>query len=248
MEKTNVLAIVDGREITQSDLFELLQSIGSQNAMQFQSEQGQKQLLDELVMQELLYSEALAKNLDEEREFTDALEHMKKTLLKQFAMKKLLENVDATDAEVKEYFMAHASMFKKPEMARACHILVDTEEKANEVLAEINNGLDFKEAAKKYSSCPSNAQGGDLGEFTRGRMVPEFDAAVFSMKEGEISAPVKTQFGYHLIKLESLKEEEQSKFEDVANQVKAQCLNAKRQATYLAKKDELSKQYTIEIK
>lgn len=247
MDKGKVLAIVDGREITEADFMELVQSIG-QNAMQFQSPQGQKQLLDELVTQELLYSEAKELKLDEEEEYVQALEHMKSTLLKQYAMRNLLSKVTVTPEEVKTYFMAHRDAFKKPESAKASHILVDSEDKAKEVLAEINGGLDFAEAAKKYSSCPSSSQGGNLGEFTRGRMVPEFENAAFAMEVGQISEPVKTQFGYHIIKLDDFSPEEPSKLEDIENQVTDQCLNAKRQEIYLAKKEELSKKYSIEIK
>ncbi|WP_054738532.1 peptidylprolyl isomerase [Cellulosilyticum ruminicola] len=247
MDKGKVLAIVDGREITESDFMELVQSIG-QNAMQFQSPQGQKQLLDELVTQELLYSEAKELKLEEEEEYVEALAHMQATLLKQYAMRNLLNNVTVTPEEVKTYFMAHRDAFKKPETAKASHILVDTEDKAKEILAKIHGGLDFAEAAKKYSSCPSSAQGGSLGEFTRGRMVPEFDAAVFAMEVGQVSDPVKTQFGYHIIKLDDFSPEEPSKLEEIENQVTDQCLNAKRQDIYLAKKEELSKKYTVEMK
>ncbi len=247
MDKGKVLAIVDGREIREADFMELVQSIG-QNAMQFQSPQGQKQLIDELVTQELLYSEAKELKLDEEEEYVQALEHMQATLLKQYAMRNLLSKITVTPEEVKTYFMAHRDAFIKPESAKASHILVDSEEKAKEILAEIKDGLDFTEAAKKYSSCPSASQGGDLGEFTRGRMVPEFEAATFAMQVGEISEPVKTQFGYHIIKLDELLPEQPAKLEDIENQVTDQCLNAKRQEVYLAKREELSKKYTIELK
>ena len=91
-------------------------------------------------------------------------------------------------------------MFKGESSARAKHILVETEEKAKEIKEKINNGLSFEDAAKEFSSCPSSSQGGDLGSFTRGRMVPEFEDAAFSLEVGEVSEPVKTQFGYHLIK------------------------------------------------
>jgi len=83
--------------------------------------------------------------------------------------------------------------------ATARHILVDSEAKCNEVKAEIENGLDFGDAAKANSSCPSSAQGGDLGKFGPGQMVPEFDKAIFSGDVGVLYGPIKTQFGYHLI-------------------------------------------------
>lgn len=82
------------------------------------------------------------------------------------------------------------------------HILIETESQANEILQEINDGkIFFEDAAKKSSKCPSGKQGGDLGYFGRGAMVKEFEEAAFSTAKGKISAPVKTQFGWHLIKV-----------------------------------------------
>jgi len=88
-------------------------------------------------------------------------------------------------------------------MARASarHILVSSEEKCLALKEEIEAGLDFAEAAKNNSSCPSSAQGGDLGEFGPGQMVKEFDEVVFSADIGAVEGPVKTQFGYHLLEV-----------------------------------------------
>ncbi len=83
---------------------------------------------------------------------------------------------------------------------RASHILVEKQSQALKVLEELKAGADFKELAKKYSTCPSGKKGGDLGQFDRGQMVREFEQAAFALKTGQISEPVKTQFGYHLIK------------------------------------------------
>jgi peptidyl-prolyl cis-trans isomerase C len=87
--------------------------------------------------------------------------------------------------------------------AKARHILVDSEDKAKELKAEIEGGADFAEVARKHSSCPSSAQGGDLGEFGPGAMVKEFDAVVFHEEIGKTHGPVKTQFGYHLLEITS---------------------------------------------
>ncbi len=88
---------------------------------------------------------------------------------------------------------------------KACarHILVATEEKCNELKNEIIAGADFADIARKYSSCPSSRQGGDLGEFGPGVMVPEFDKVVFSAPLNEVQGPVKTQFGFHLLEVTS---------------------------------------------
>ncbi|MFT7616320.1 MAG: peptidyl-prolyl cis-trans isomerase C [Candidatus Woesearchaeota archaeon] len=83
---------------------------------------------------------------------------------------------------------------------QASHILVKTEKEAIDILAEIKQGADFANQAKKHSSCPSKNQGGDLGMFSRGMMVKEFEDAGFALEVGKISEPVKTQFGWHLIK------------------------------------------------
>ena len=105
------------------------------------------------------------------------------------------------EAQIKKYYEENKNMFKKDVQVEAAHILFDTKDvkKANEIREEILNGLDFAEAAKKYSKCPSGENGGNLGYFGKGQMVPEFEKAAFSAPLGVITEPVKTQFGYHLI-------------------------------------------------
>lgn len=83
---------------------------------------------------------------------------------------------------------------------RASHILVEKQSQALKVQEELKAGADFRELARKYSTCPSGKKGGDLGQFGRGQMVKEFEAAAFALKQGQVSEPVKTQFGYHIIK------------------------------------------------
>lgn len=84
---------------------------------------------------------------------------------------------------------------------RASHILVQTEDKAKWICGEIDKGKDFGTLAKEYSSCPSRQNGGDLGFFGKGQMVKEFEDAAFSLKDGQVSKPIKTQFGWHVIKV-----------------------------------------------
>jgi len=88
---------------------------------------------------------------------------------------------------------------------RASHILVNTEQEAKNIIEQLNAGKKFEDLAKQCSSCPSGQKGGDLGYFTRGKMVPEFEQAAFAMKKGQVSAPVKTAFGYHIIKVTDAK-------------------------------------------
>ncbi len=85
--------------------------------------------------------------------------------------------------------------------AQARHILVETEQQCLELKGAIENGADFAEIAEKYSQCPSGQNGGALGEFGQGQMVPEFDQVVFSEEVGKVHGPIKTQFGYHLVEI-----------------------------------------------
>ena len=88
-----------------------------------------------------------------------------------------------------------------PQKVHAKHILVKTEQEANVILYDLKNGKDFDEVAKEKSLCPSGKKGGDLGWFGKNQMVKEFEKAAFELKPGELSKPVKTQFGYHIIKV-----------------------------------------------
>src|SRR5699024_10932362 len=141
----------------------------------------------------------------------------------------------ATEDELKKYYEDHKEHFNSPEAAKASHILVEEEETANEARKEINDGMAFEDAAKKYATCPSKEKGGDLGEFTKGSKVPEFEKAVFSMEPDQISDPVKSQFGYHIIKVDYTKEASTSDFEDVKDQVNEQVMGLKQQERYLNK-------------
>ncbi|HLS52495.1 MAG TPA: peptidylprolyl isomerase, partial [Tissierellaceae bacterium] len=128
----------------------------------------------------------------------------------------------------------------------ASHILVDTMEEAQKVMEEINNGLTFEEAAGKYSTCPSKENGGDLGQFSRGQMVPEFEEEAFKMEEDSISEPVKTQFGYHIINLKEKDAGGLNSFDEVKNQIHENLLRLKQQEKYLNKIDQLKNEYKVE--
>ncbi len=113
------------------------------------------------------------------------------------------KDVKVTDAQIKQYFDKNHAAFDKPEQVRARHILVPDLATANKVEAELKSGKDFAAVAKQYSMDPgSKDKGGELGLFRRGQMVPAFDQAAFSLPVGQISKPVKSPFGYHIIQVE----------------------------------------------
>ena len=122
-------------------------------------------------------------------------------------------------------------------------------DKYKEIKEEIDtNKISFEEAAKKYSSCPSKDQGGNLGVFGKGMMVPEFEEAVFNMKNGEVSGPVKTQFGYHLIKLENLQAGGESEYEEVRNEIERSLMYQKQSEAYNKELNNLKSKYNDTVK
>lgn len=246
--ENKVLAVVGEKEIRQSDFDMLLQQIGQQRAMQFQSPEGQKQLLDELIHQELFLIDGKANNIEETEEFKMELEFVKDNMIKQLSIRTLLDAVTVEDTEIEAFYADNGAMFKNEESVTASHILVDSEDKANEILAELKGEKTFEEAASEHSSCPSAQNGGDLGNFTRGKMVPEFENAAFALDLNEISDTVKTQFGYHIIKVTEKQEGSQQTLEEAREQIANTVLLQKQQEIYLEKVEEIKANVTIEVK
>lgn len=246
MSEKKIVAVVNGKEIFEQDVLKFLNDMGPQMAMQFQSEEGIQRVVDELVNQELLYLDAVDSKMSEEADYEELLELAKVNLLKNYAFNKLVGKETVSEEEIEKFYNDYKENFQRPEMLNASHILVDSEEKANEIVEEIKNGLSFEDAAMKYSSCPSKEQGGNLGEFGKGQMVPEFENTAFDMGEGEISGPVKSQFGYHIIKLNEKLPESLSTMEEVHEEIKNQIVRMKQQDKYMNKVNELTEKYKVE--
>lgn len=244
--ENKILAKVDGREVRESDLSALMKNLG-QNAQYFQGADGRKKLVDELVMHELMYSDAIERSLDNDEEFLAVMENMRKSMLQQYSLRKMFNEITVSDEEINDYYEKHKDTFITDEMVKASHILVDSEEKAYEILEDITDGMSFEEAASQHSSCPSKQAGGALGEFGRGQMVQEFEDVAFSMQKGEISAPVKTQFGYHIIKVTDHTPKRHASLEEVYQDIKDSCFMEKQEKVYADKKEELSNKYGVEI-
>lgn len=245
MEHKGILASVGGRTITEADVEALLHGLDPHTAMQFNSPEGKRHLVEELINQELLFLDAMAKGLERDPQYVAEVERMKANILKQFAISKLLSDVTVSEDDVRKFYEENQEHLQSPESVRASHILVDDEETAKKIIDELNNGLSFEEAANKYSSCPSKSQGGDLGFFTKGRMVPEFEDAAFGLEQDVVSEPVETQFGYHIIKVTDKREPGVQQFDEISDQLEEQVLQQKQQETYLNKVRQLSMQYPV---
>lgn len=245
--ENKILASVNGKNITQQDVDMAMTRFPQQNQEYFASEIGKEQFLEQLISFELLHKFAIDGHLEETEEFKSQLELLKKDLLIQAAVKKVLDVVTISDEEVKNYFEDNKEMFKGEASVRAKHILIDNEEKAKEIKEKINNGLSFEDAAREFSTCPSNSQGGDLGTFTRGKMVPEFENAAFELEVGQISEPVKTQFGYHLIKVDEKLPEVMKSFDEVKDSLKLNLLGQKQNMEYIKLINDLKQEQKVEI-
>ncbi len=242
----NVLAKVNGKAITETDFNLFYQSLGQQVQGQFQGDQGRERLLDELIYQELFFAEAVETNLEASEAFQNELTRVKDNLLKQFNIKNLIESVEVSQEEATAFYDENTHLFQTGEQVKASHILVETEEEAKTVVDAIAGGMTFADAAKEYSKCPSNAQGGDLGFFQKGQMVPEFEAAAFALDLNVLSAPVQTQFGYHIIQKTEAKAASVQNFDAVKDQIMHQLLIQKQNNAYLTKVEALKEKYTIE--
>ncbi len=240
MEK-KILATVGGMAITSDDVDEFLMSLG-QRAQSYNNPEGRAMILKQLIDSKLLLLDAKRNLYEGEAEFRAQLAKLKDNLLTTYAAEKAIAAAaKVKDEDVLAFYNENPDKFATGETVNASHILVDTEEAALEIYAKISAGeMSFEDAAKEYSSCPSKANGGNLGDFGKGQMVPEFDTAVFSMNVGEITeTPVQTQFGYHLIKLVAKNESKVTPFEDIAAEIKEAILAEKRQKAYQSKINQL---------
>jgi peptidyl-prolyl cis-trans isomerase C len=213
-----VLARVNGSEIRESDVKLAEDELGPSLPPQMDPPTRRENIINYLIDMKAVAKAADDRKLGDSAEFKRHLEFTRQRLL----MDTLL-NVDGKaaltdDAEHKVYDDAVKQIAAEPEV-HARHILVETEDEAKAVVDELKKGADFAELAKKKSKDPGASDGGDLGFFTKDQMVPEFSAAAFSLEPGKISDPVKSQFGWHVIKVEEKRNRQPPDFEKVKPQI-----------------------------
>ena len=205
-----VVATVNGTDITGADL----RAAAAALPQQFQAlppEQLVQGLVEQLVRQQAVIDAAG----EETPEIAAQVEALRRNLVSQAAVEAHLEGA-ITEEEVQAAYEAAIEGFEPAPEYRASHILVATEEEAGAVVAELEGGADFAEIARERSTDPgSGARGGDLGWFGEGRMVPEFETAVKALEPGATSAPVQSQFGWHVIRLEETRESSPPAIEEV---------------------------------
>ena len=234
-----VIAKVDGVEIRQSDLTMAEEDLG-QNAQELTGDAKREYLLSYFTDVVLAGKSAAANKLAEQKEVKSRLAFIRNKLLLEMIL--TAEGKAAVnDQSMRKVYDEAAKQMANEQEVRARHILVPTEAEAKSILTEVRKGTDFAELARQKSKDPGAAsQGGDLGYFNKEQMVPEFSEAAYKLNKGQVSEPVKTQFGWHIIKVEDKRPKPVPEFDKVKDQVEAFVMR-KAQADYIAKMREGAK-------
>ena len=213
---SKILAKVDGAAITEDDYNDALADIGPGLPEKLEGPEREKYVLDYLIDLRLVAKQALADKLDGTADFARRLAYYHDKLAMEGLLTNVAKSATTEEAERKAYDEAAKAQPPEPEV-HARHILLPTEEEAKAALARIKAGEDFAKVATELSKDPAG-DGGDLGWFTKDRMVPEFADAAFKLEPGQVSDPVKSQFGWHIIKVEGKRMKTFPPFEQVKDQ------------------------------
>jgi peptidyl-prolyl cis-trans isomerase C len=227
-----VLAKVNGSEIRASDVAMAEEELGP-SLQQMDPAARKDNVLSFLIDMKIVAKAAEDKKVENSDDFKKRLAFARNRLL----MDSLLASegkAATTDEAMKKVYDEAAKQITGEQEVRARHILVETEDEAKAIKAELDKGADFAELAKKKSKDPGASDGGDLGFFTKEQMVPEFSAVAFSLEPGKISDPVKSQFGWHIIKVEEKRNRKAPDFDQVKGQIETY-VTRKAQADYVAK-------------
>ncbi len=244
------IAKVDGSTITEKNFRDEFSRLPEWAKGRFQSKEGKKEFLNDLVKKELLYNKAKDMGLQKDKELEEKIEEFKKMwLITTLLKKEVEEKAKITDEkELKEFYDKNPQEFMGGAEIKSSHILVATEAEAKDIHEKIKKGEDFAKLAKKVSKDQGSAnRGGDLGFFKRGMMVPEFEQVAFSLKPGEVSSPVKSRFGFHIIKVTDKKEGTKLEFEQVKEAIKRRITTEKQKALFEIFVESLKKDSKIEI-
>lgn len=255
------MATVEGEKISKDDLYDFLVKSGGKEALEalidekvimLEAKKEKIEIDDKDIDKELdLYTENAGgedalKNVLEQQGLTK--DDLKEDIVKYLSIRKMVEpRIKITDEDIAASFEENKEMLDQPEQVEASHILVELKDEAiiKEVAQKLKDGGDFAELAKEYSIDGSSESGGELGLFGRGQMVPEFEEKVFSMKVGDISEPVKSEFGYHIIHLTDKKEAKKAVLEDHKEEIKDKLFEEGLQTEYMAWLTEVKENYKI---
>ncbi len=245
-----VLATIDDQKITLQEFNKELDKIPMNMKMLVASESGKKNYLDRLVVKKLLLKEVSKEKIENDKEFQERFNDIKEQLLIEALLKKkITAQTQMSEDDLKKYYEEHKEDFKKDREINTRHILLKTEEEAKQVQTKLQKGEDFTELAKKYSIDPNVRQtGGEIGFQPKGSLIPEFENAAHKLnKVGQVSGIVKTQFGYHIIRLEGVKPPSYVPLEEVKDFIKQKNAQEKQKEVLEKYIEELKKNSKITI-
>ncbi len=217
-DEDTVIATVNGTEVYMSEIGFAYESLPDEYK-QMPQEALFEPLLDQVVNRYLIVQAARAEGFDKLPQVAKQVNFVAESALRDSFLFRKIENASNPEV-IKEKYDARIAIMTMGEEVSARHILLKTEEEAKAAMDRVNGGEDFAEVAKELSTGPSGANGGDLGFFTRERMVPPFAEAAFAMQPGEVSQPVQTDFGWHVIKVEDRREQQPPALETLAPEIR----------------------------
>lgn len=239
-----VLASFGGQTITLGEFNQLWEQVPEDYKLQLDK----SMVLDQMISEKLLIQEAKNMGLEKDNDVLEQIEKMTEQILVQVLLQReILDKVDVNDEEVSEYYEQNKDSFTEKEQVHLYNILLESEEEAQDILEQLKAGGDFSEIAKEKSTGPSAAQGGDLGYVTKGTIIPEIEEVVFALEVEELSEVVKTDFGFHILKITEKKPETVKALEEVKEDIIQTLLPAKQKEAFDTLLEELKGKIEIEI-
>jgi peptidyl-prolyl cis-trans isomerase C len=212
-------------------------------------ERNKPRFLEETIAEMLFYEEAVRQGVDRDREVRDLLnEAKKKIVIAKFIKSEVEDKLAVSENEERLFYEEHKNEFKTPELWRASHILVDSEQEAKDIAAQLAQGASFDELAKTKSIDATANRGGDIGYFRKGQLIPEFEKSCSKLEVGQVGEILHTQFGYHVIKLTGRKEPTAEEFEAVRQKIGDELKNKKRKELFDGLVEKLKDRYKVEVK
>ena len=226
VEKTTVVATYAGKQLTSAAVLEEIERLPGPSRSYLSAPDRKRQFVENIILNDLLFTEAEKAGFAKDPEIEKQVDDMRKRLVVQRLMREYQKPPTISDDEAKKYYDDNPSLFSSTQI-KASHILVKDEDAAKKLHAElVADKSKFADRAKELSiDKTSGAKGGDLGKFGQGRMVPEFERTAFSLKAGELSQPIKTQYGWHIILVSEREEGERKPFDQVKEQIKSTLRN-----------------------
>ncbi len=243
----DVLATVGNESITVSDLQDRILTFPAQFQPNLQAKEAKEKILEQLIQERIIVLAAKKSGIQNTASYKSQVQSTQTQLL---IATYIRNNIDSktgvSDDEATDYFQKNPDQFKESELRQARHILVKTDVEAADIISKLRNGADFAALAKEKSlDTGSAANGGDLGSFGKGQMVPEFEQAVYALQKGQVSGAVKTQFGFHVIKLDGITVRPKAEFAQVKEQIRDTLVNEKKRILVTEELDGLKKIFKV---